>query len=58
MVNMELDITELQYLRGLIMTDKIVNDYENNLNARISQVKSMHTFTDNLLEKLDEEEPS
>ncbi|MDQ0158832.1 hypothetical protein [Alkalibacillus salilacus] len=40
------------------MTDKIVNDYENNLNARISQVKSMHTFTDNLLEKLDEEEPS
>ncbi|NIK12851.1 hypothetical protein [Alkalibacillus almallahensis] len=55
---MELDITELQYLRGLIMNDKIVNDYENNPNVGISQVKSMHTFTDDLLEKLDEEEPS
>jgi hypothetical protein len=50
---MELTLVEIQYLRGLIWNDKIKNDYIANPDARISQNKSMHNFTRELLEKLD-----
>lgn len=45
---------EIQYIRGLIMNDKITNDYiVEGMNAKIDQKMSMHEFTERLLEKLD-----
>lgn len=51
---MKLTISEIQYLRGLIMSDKIENDYIANTNIVIAQNKTMHEFTEEILRKLDE----
>ncbi len=48
-------LTEIQYLRSLIVSDKKENDYENQgMNAKIDQNTSMYEFTNKILEKLDE----
>lgn len=48
-------ITEIQYLRGLIMADKLENNYEKEgKNALIDRKTTMHEFTEKLLKTLDE----
>lgn len=47
--NGKLDITEIQYLRGLVASDLITT----NDNARIAQNKTMHKFLNDILRKLD-----
>lgn len=47
------DITEIQYLRGLVMADKIENDYIANPKTVIAQDKTMHDFTEEILSKFD-----
>lgn len=48
-------LTEIQYLRGLIISDKMENDYEKQgMNAKIDQKNSMHDFTEKILKILDE----
>lgn len=48
-------LTEIQYLRGLVATDMIENDYESQgMNAKIAQNTSMYEFTNRILAKLDE----
>ncbi|UGO50644.1 hypothetical protein PQE68_gp053 [Bacillus phage vB_BanS_Sophrita] len=53
---MKFDITEIQYLRGLVMADKLINNYDEDKNTKIAQNKSMHDFTNEVLEKLDKME--
>lgn len=49
-----LGITEIQYIRGLIVADKLENNYEQEgMNVKIDRQTSMHEFTNNLLSKLD-----
>jgi phosphoglucomutase len=49
------DITEIQYLRGLIMNDQFVNLYQKQgEKALIAQNKTMWEFTQEILKKLDE----
>lgn len=53
---LKFDITEIQYLRGLVMADKLINNYDEDKNTKIAQNKSMHDFTNEVLEKLDKME--
>ncbi|MFO1442931.1 hypothetical protein KDN24_06835 [Bacillus sp. Bva_UNVM-123] len=49
------NLTEIQYIRSLIMADKIVNEYELlGMKVKIDQQTSMHNFTDKILTVLDE----
>ena len=48
-------LTEIKYLRGLVMADQLENDYEHN-NSKIAQNKSMFDFTDGIQKKLDNAE--
>ena len=48
-------LTEIKYLRGLVMADQLENDYEHN-NSKIAQNKSMFDFTDVIQKKLDNAE--
>jgi hypothetical protein len=51
---MQLSIVEIQYIRGLIHMDKIINEYdEKAMDVHIDQKTSMHQFTEELLSKLD-----
>jgi phosphoglucomutase len=53
------NITEIQYLRGLIMNDQFVNLYKKQgSKAIIAQNKTMWEFTQEVLKKLDEIEES
>lgn len=49
------DVTEIQYLRGLVMSDQFVNLYQKQgEKALIAQNKTMWEFTQEILKKLDE----
>ena len=48
-------LTEIKYLRGLVMADQLENDYEHN-NSKIAQNKSMFDFTEGIQKKLDNAE--
>lgn len=48
-------LTEIQYLRGLVMADQLENDYEHN-SSKIAQNKSMFDFTEGIQKKLDDAE--
>lgn len=50
---MKLSAIELQYLRGLIISDQYENRYETNTDALIDRQTTMFEFTQNLLKKLD-----
>ena len=53
---MKLDFVEIQYLRGLVANDQIINDYKNNPQIGISQIRSMYNLTETIMQKLDSAE--
>lgn len=53
---MQLNLTEIQYLRGLVRADQIENDYKHNPKAIIDRSTPMYAFTTKVLKKLDEME--
>lgn len=46
--------TEIQYLRGLVWSDRIKKDYKSHPEAKIDRFTSMHEFTEKILDKLDQ----
>lgn len=51
----KLNLTHIQYLRSLLTSDKLTNNYEEQgMHCRIAQNKSMHDFTEEILTILDQ----
>lgn len=55
-VTVDFNVTELQYLRGLILADQLENDYKNHPTIRIDNKTNMNQFTAALLDKLMEKD--
>lgn len=48
-----LNSTEIQYLMGLVWSDRIENDYIAHPDAKIDRLTSMHDFTEKIIDKLE-----
>jgi hypothetical protein len=53
---LELTLTEIQYLRSLILQDQICGDFLINPQIKIDRQTSMYDFTEKIMKKLNDME--